>query len=273
MTLSPSDNARLDALVTDFKANAVPFAMATVVRTLNSTSAKPGGKALIDQEGAILVGWVGGGCARGAVSKAARRAIAEGQPQFISLRPQELLDTDGLKAGDRRDGVQFERNGCPSKGTMDIFVEPVLPLPHLVVFGSGLVATALAQLGGQFDFKVAQLAPDEGGHLHNAPQSYIVVATQGSGDAVALSHAMGMSHHYVSFVGSKKKFAALTEKLVSTLPALAAPLAQVYAPAGLHINAITPEEIALSVLAQITQIRRGQSPGRVPIADRDGAAL
>lgn len=73
------------------KAKGVPFAMATVVRTVNATSAKPGGKALLDLDGKILMGWVGGGCARGAVGKAAREAIKTGEPQFISLRPQELL--------------------------------------------------------------------------------------------------------------------------------------------------------------------------------------
>lgn len=272
MTLSGSDNARLEAQIKDFKAKSVPFAMATVVRTLNSTSAKPGGKALIDQSGEILMGWVGGGCARSAVSKAARQAIASGDPQFISLRPQELLESDGLTAGESRDGVQFERNGCPSKGTMDIFVEPVLPLPTLTIFGAGLVAKALEPLGEQFDFQVTIIDPKDTSSASTSgstatdsdetSDNYIVVATQGSGDLAALRSAMTINASYVSFVGSRKKFAVLADKLVAEAPTLSGQIEKVHAPAGLPINAITPEEIALSILAQITQIRRAQLPGR-----------
>lgn len=266
MILSGSDNACLEMQIKNLKAKAVPFAMATVVRALNSTSAKPGGKALLDQDGKILAGWVGGGCARSAVGKAARRAISIGEPQFISLRPQELLDSDGLAAGESRDSVQFERNGCPSKGTIDIFVEPVLPLPTLKIYGAGLVANALARLGKQFDFNIVLADPNDdvlqSSNSNTNTDSFIVVATQGTGDLAALRNAVSLNATYVSFVGSTKKFAALVNKLVTESPDLTEPLKKVHAPAGLAINAITSEEIALSILAQITRTRRAQSGGR-----------
>ena len=245
------------------KAKGVPFAMATVVRTVNATSAKPGGKALLDLDGKILMGWIGGGCARGAVGKAAREAIKTGEPQFISLRPQELLETEGLVAGEIRDGVRFSRNGCPSKGTMDVFVEPVLPLPELVICGTGLVALALADLGARFDFKVMVHAAEAVESHADVTQGFdfethdfVVVATQGQGDKDALRAAVSKDRRYVSFVGSSKKFDTLAAKLVAENPDIERSLAQVKAPAGLDINAITPDEIAMSILAEITQLRR-----------------
>lgn len=263
MTLSQSEHDRLEAEKDRLKAEGAPFAMATIVRTVDATSAKPGGKALLDGNGKILAGWVGGGCARGAVGRAAREAIASGEPQLISLRPQELLDTEGLTPGETRDGVQFARNGCPSKGTMDIFVEPVLPLPELVICGTGLVARALADLASRFDYKVvlhAANASEIGGDAIEGfdfdTSDYIVVATQGQGDKLALRAAVSNRRAYVSFVGSKQKFATLAEKIISEDASLGTALRAVRAPAGLDINAITPAEIAMSILAEITQVRR-----------------
>ena len=260
MTLSRSDLARLEAWMKVLKDKGEPFAMATVVRTLDATSAKPGGKALLDREGNLLAGWVGGGCARGAVGRAAREAIAEGAPQLISLRPQDLLDEAGLAAGETRGGIHFARNGCPSRGTMDIFVEPVLPLPVLTVCGAGPVAQALADMGARFDFDVRRHAEGgEGGATDGfqlAPAAFTVVATQGKGDSPALRAAVSVRSGHVFFVGSRRKFDTLAQRLRTQEPVLADRLDRVSAPAGLDIGAITPEEIALSILAQITCLRR-----------------
>ncbi|MEP4194384.1 MAG: XdhC/CoxI family protein [Aliishimia sp.] len=269
MTLSQSDHALMEAKMGELKTKGMPFAMATVVRTVDATSAKPGGKALLDRDGKILVGWVGGGCARGAIGKAARAAIETGDPQLISLRPQELLETEGVNAGDIRDGVQFARNGCPSKGTMDVFVEPVLPLPKMVICGTGLVAMALADLATRFDFKVhvhAAQSTDLEAHVTPGfefePRDFVVVATQGQGDTDALRAAVSGDCEYVSFVGSTRKFQTLVGKLVAESPALEPALNKVRAPAGLDINAITPNEIAMSILAEITQFRRANVSGQ-----------
>ena len=263
MTLSLSEHTRLEAEMQLLKAKGVPFAMATVVRTVAATSAKPGGKALLDLDGKILIGWVGGGCARGAVGNAAREAIKTGEPQFISLRPQELLESEGVVAGELRDGVRFNRNGCPSKGTMDVFVEPVLPLPEIVICGTGLVAMALAELATHFDFKVLAHAVAKTDLNAKVTQgfdfdtyNFVVVATQGNGDCEALRAAVSGGCGYVSFVGSQRKFDAIAAKLVAENPSLEPNLKKVNAPAGLSINAITPDEIALSILAEITQLRR-----------------
>lgn len=277
MKMSRSELVRLEAEIQSLKDQGVPFAMATVVRTVNSTSATPGGTAILDRDGKILMGWVGGGCARGAVGKAAREAIASRTPQFVSLRPQELLDTEGLEAGETREGVRYARNGCPSKGTMDIFVEPVFPLPELVIFGAGLVAAALAELSERFDFHRILVVPDpsqidplSADEILSAAEfadrpvcpDFLVIATQGTGDLDALRMAAKGDAPYISFVGSTKKFAALAAKLKAEDAGLRSRLDQIAAPAGLHINAITPEEIALSILSQITQIRRERDGSR-----------
>lgn len=252
------------------RARGEAFAIATVVRTIAATSAKPGGKALLAKDGTFLEGWIGGGCARGAVSKAAREAIASSRPQLISLRSEELLAAEGLAPGEERDGIRFARNGCPSKGSMDIFIEPVLPLPRLIVLGSSPVAAALAELAGRFDFHRSLCAPgtdpaslpeveqfqdsfalDTGGPAAR----FVVVATQGKGDEAALRAAVASGASYIAFVGSRRKFATLAAKLAEG-GVDAAVLKAVIAPAGLDIHAITAEEIALSILAQIVTRRR-----------------
>ncbi len=227
MTLSRSDHARLEAEMQALKAKGVPFAMATVVRTVDATSAKPGGKALLDRDGKIVLGWIGGGCARGAVGKAAREAIATGAPQLISLHPQELLEAERLTAGDLREGVRFARNGCPSKGTMDVFVEPVLPLPEMVICGTGLVAMALASLAKRFGYAVSVHANDgveKGADVTPgfdiSTRDFVVVATQGQGDREALRAAVTAGASYVCFVGSAKKFETLAARLIADDPAL-----------------------------------------------------
>lgn len=283
MTLSARAQTHLDGAIARLRAEGAAFAIATVVRTVDATSAKPGSRALLDAGGAFLEGWVGSGCARGAVSKAAREAIAAGKPQFLSLRPEDLLKDGGVAAGETRDGVRFARNGCPSKGSMDIFVEPVLPLPRLVICGAGPVAAALAALAGRFDYHRVLCAPgtdraalpetegwQDGYALDTdgAANRYVVIATQGRGDEAALRAVLASGARHVSFVGSRRKFAALADRLERDGIGRAL-LDAVAAPAGLDIGSITPDEIALSILAEIVAVqRRGQRPAA---ADRNPA--
>lgn len=233
------------------------FAVATIVRTAGTTAAKPGAKALMREDGTILDGWLGGGCVRGAIKTATLRAYETGQPQFISVSPEEELAQKGVSAGDSVDGIQFARNGCPSKGTIDIFIEPHMPEPDLLIFGDSPVATKLTELAGQFGWAVGAGAADA--PLPPRVQGrgrYLVIATQGQGDLTALKIGLADSADYVAFVGSSKKYAALSEKLVDA-GVEAAQIASVHAPAGLDIGAVTPSEIALSILAELTQVKRG----------------
>src|SRR5215831_2306654 len=106
-------------VVAQMKAAERAFVLATVVRTVS--------------DGTVMAGWIGGGCARGAVLKAARDALEDGEPRMVSVRPENLLAELGVKPGESREGVRFAANLCPSEGAMDVFVEPVLPHPSLVI--------------------------------------------------------------------------------------------------------------------------------------------
>ena len=146
-------------LVAQLKAAEEAFVLATVVRTVSVTAAKAGAKAIIRPDGTIVAGWIGGGCARGAVLKAARDALADGEPRMVSVQPENLLAELGVKPGENRDGVRFAENMCPSKGTMDVFVEPVLPHPSLVILGVSPVALSLATQARQLGYHVTLAAP------------------------------------------------------------------------------------------------------------------
>ncbi|PJI85372.1 xanthine dehydrogenase accessory factor [Yoonia maricola] len=237
--------------VQKLRAKDEPFAFATIVRTAGSTAAKPGAKALLSADGTILQGWLGGGCTKSAVKRAALEALQNRTPQLVSVAPEELLAEKGIAAGDEVDGTRFARNGCPSRGTVDIFIEPCLPTPQLVVMGASPVAQALGALAPQFHWAVTASASAAKPHQ----QRFIVVATQGQGDLDALKAALAAEPDYVAFVGSRRKYAALADKL-ATAGVDAAKIAAVQAPAGLDLGAVTPEEIALSILAQLVQERR-----------------
>jgi xanthine dehydrogenase accessory factor len=252
------------------RAEGAAFAVATVVRTASFTAAKAGAKAVIRADGSIEAGWIGGGCARAAVLSAARAAIADGRPRLVSVQPMDVLEAEGVRPGAARDGREFERNMCPSQGSMDVFVEPVLPRPEMLVCGATPVAVALADLARRFGYAVRVAAPENEQHRFVEPDSrltayafeelppaerYIVVATQGRGDEAALGAVLAVAARSVSFVGSRKKIAAIREALAKR-GVDAARLAAVRAPAGLPIGAVTPDEIALSILAEITAARR-----------------
>ena len=237
------------------RAEGTPYALATVVRAMGSSSALPGAKAVVSAEGEILEGWMGGGCARGAIGRAARIAVSRNDPVFVALRPDEELEAQGVEPCETRDGMIYERNGCASKGSLDIYVEPYVPSPDLVVLGEGPVAAALAALAGPLDFRLREDPPRQAGRPGRGA-AFVVVATQGRGDAAALEAALAAEPAYLAFVGSHRKAAALKQKLAAKgHPAEA--LDRVVAPAGLPIGAATPEEIALSILAQIVATRRG----------------
>lgn len=257
-------------LVSQMKASQECFALATVVRTVSVTAAKAGAKAIIKPDGTIIAGWIGGGCARGAVLKAAKESMIDGQPRLVSVQPEDLLLDLGVKPGDDRDGIKFFKNACPSKGTMDIFIEPVLPRPVLSVLGASPVALALSTLGRQFGYHVVLSAPAQdfveapvADQVHDGfrvdevstGDLFVVVSTQGKGDEAALKTALSAKSAYVGFVGSNRKITVLRQKLADA--GIANELAaHVKAPAGLDLGAITPEEIALSILAEITAVRR-----------------
>lgn len=249
-----------------------PYVLATVVRTISVTAAKAGAKAVVDPNGEIVAGWIGGGCARVAVVKAAKAAFEDGETRLISIQPADLLAERGVEPGDEREGVHFARNMCPSQGTMDIFIEPVLPRPDLVVFGASPVALALAVQAPAIGFAVTVCGPadeldmfpvgatrvtglSKEGRGPGKADTYIIVSTQGRGDLAALEEAFKVPAGHIGFVGSRRKLGALKVKLKDKGVA-PEDLERIKGPAGLDLGAITPEEIALSILAELLMLRR-----------------
>jgi xanthine dehydrogenase accessory factor len=208
-------------LVAQMKAADKAFVLATVVRTVSVTAAKAGAKAIIRPDGSIVAGWIGGGCVRGAVLRAAREALADGEPRMVSVRPENLLAELGVKPGDDREGIRFASNLCPSKGTMDVFVEPVLPHPSLVILGASPVAISLATQARQLGYHVTVAAPAadistapdadmlidgfELGNVHQAKR-FIVVSTQGKGDEAALRTAVATQAGSVARKAGRGRF-------------------------------------------------------------------
>jgi len=236
------------------------FCVATVLRTADATSAKAGGKAAITRDGQIL-GHLGGACVQRAVRSSAHEALASGAPQMIRVKPSKKV----VNMTDP-DGVQTFRSGCPSGGTVDLLVEPYRHAPRLVIFGGSLIATALAAHGALAGFRVClsddaetsdaytRFAPDKTADLGIEARDFVVVASQGQGDSVALKAALETGATRVSMVASRRKADTLSAKLIAQgMDPLQ--VARLKSPAGLDIHAIDPHEIALSILAEIVMWR------------------
>jgi xanthine dehydrogenase accessory factor len=228
-----------------------PFAMATVVRCERPTSVKPGAKAIVHGDGR-LSGWIGGACAEPTVVREALAALRDGQPRLISLVGE------GGRSPGRTEGVLQYPMMCHSGGTLEIYVEPFLPKPTLVLIGQGPVLETLASLGRATQFDVIALdigALDRSGLPALTPSTFVVVATHGTSDEEALARVLASDAGWVSLVASRRRAATVVESLKQR-GISPERLGALKAPAGLDIGAVTPEEIAVSIMAEVVQLRR-----------------
>ena len=253
----------LIALAAELQRAGEPFALATVVRCEAPTSAKPGAKALIRADGRVQ-GWVGGACAEPVVVREALEALRDGKPRLVGLYG------DGGRIPGRTEGLLEYGMTCHSGGTLEIYVEPYLPKPMLVLVGHGPVIETLAALGRAADFAVATLTPDSlPAELERRPlagAASIVVATHADADEDVLDRILRTDASYVSLVASRRRAAVILERLEQRgVPAERR--GRLKAPAGLDIGAVTPEEIAVSILAEIIQYRRSDKTAR-PDSDK-----
>jgi xanthine dehydrogenase accessory factor len=244
-------------------------ALVTVVSTEGSTPQKAGAKMVVYADGRI-VGTIGGGCLEAEMTNRARQSIGTRRVQMASydLTPDQAGE-DGLVCG----------------GRMQVFIEPILGTPTLCLFGAGHVAQPLARMAKAVGFRV-EVADDRvkfasrdrfpeadlivvddfvsaAGKMTLGPNTYAVVVTRGhKGDGDALAATVGRGLRFVGLLGSKPKvvhiFSALEERGVSRED-----LAEVHSPLGLEIGAATPEEIAVSILAEMIAVRRGVDPAQV----------
>ena len=239
----------------------VSFAVATVIKITGSVSAKPGAKSIINAQGETVFGWVGGGCAESAVREAALECLKDRQTCIVPLD----LDDEVL-------GV-----GMPCGGTMEVYVEPFLPRPELLIVGHGRIAEVLAELGHTLHFSVTVndagatresfphaerlvTSDPDYSQLEVSPNSYVVVVTQHKGDQHSIKKALEGNSAYIGLVASTKRSRLVFEYLLDE-GVKAGELQRVHAPCGLDLGGTTPEEIALSVISEIVQRRRGGSGG------------
>lgn len=246
-----------------------PFVLATVVRAHAPTSAKAGAKAIITGDGA-LTGWVGGSCTQPTVIRESLKAMQDGKPRFLRLGPPDTLTGGGP-------GIIEVPLTCISGGTLEIYLDPNLPLPQLFVIGHLPVVEALVELGKTMNYAVTVMGEDvtsdhfpnadrvlalDLDHLSLSPQSFVVVASHGNYDEPALEAVLKTDAGYVALVASHKRGEAVLEYLRGS-GFSEAELTRLKCPAGLDFGAVTPEEIALSIMAEIIQIRRkGQQPAQ-----------
>ena len=224
----------------DLRAREEPFVLATVVAYKSPQSAKPGSKAIIKPDGS-MIGWIGGGCVQPIVLREAKQALQTGNPKLLTISPDEPRDD--------WKGVQSFRMTCEGGGSLEIYLEPFLPKPQLVVVGTSPVAEIVAQLGTLLDFKVVT----DTDQINES--SYVVVATMGNRDEEGLLAVIGTRPKYLGLVASKKKSEALFEYVRET-GASDEDIAVITCPAGIEIGGETLPEIALSVMAEIVRVRR-----------------
>jgi xanthine dehydrogenase accessory factor len=240
-----------------------PFVVATVVRAESPTSAKAGDKAIITQRG-LIDGWVGGSCAEPTVLEEAKAALEDGECRLIQISPT----ADPSAA---RQGMKLYPMTCYSGGTLEIYIEPHVSLPVLLVFGNSPVARALGELGRVMNYRVTNVdlterPPLPGNVIQDLEQLerlgpgpiYAVVATHGMFDEQALARAVGLRPHYLGLVASPRRAAGVKSTLLGQgVDALE--LERLRTPAGVEIGARTAEEIALSIMAEIVKVRRQAS--------------
>jgi xanthine dehydrogenase accessory factor len=238
------------------------------VAVARPTSAKPGARGIVHPDGRIE-GWVGGSCAQPIVIKEALRALVDGQPRLLRIAKEAPADSR------RADGIVDYLMTCHSGGTLEIYVEPQLPDPALWVVGTTPIAAALVELGAASGFAVtladplasAEAFPSAGrvvtstdlAALDPDRSPFVVVASQGGWDEEALASVLRRDVGYVGLVASPTRAAAVREYLAGEgIPPER--VAALRAPAGLDIGAETAPEVALSILAELVQVRRNRAP-------------
>jgi xanthine dehydrogenase accessory factor len=246
---------RLDILM-EMRSKGEPYAVATVVETVGSVSAKTGSKAVISHKGMVIGGWVGGGCAESTCCDAALESIKSGQTSIIEIN----LDDEMLGAG------------MPCGGNMRVYIEPVMLKPTLWIMGHGRVAESLCLLGDLVGLQVVVNDPiADLDHFPNASHiitddilyeqllpaedDFVVIATQHKGDHESMKQALSSKASYIGLVASRKR-SRLVLEYIQQEGFTASNIERIMTPSGLDLGARTPEEIALCVIAEIVMVRR-----------------
>lgn len=242
-------SAELDLRATQLRRQGIPFVRARVVLAEKPTSAKAGDEAIIHADGSIE-GFVGGTCAESTVRAQSLMLLDSRQPLLLRITP---TDEQSVGTVDRSPaaGTRTVHNPCLSGGTLEIFLDPVVPPPLVQVHGAGPIAGALRRLVVELGYRAGDVDPaDTGGALA------VIVASHGRQEVEMLASALDARVPYVALVASRKRAAGVLADLTTARPDLAgAPSERVRSPAGLDIGARTASEIALSILAEVVSVK------------------
>ena len=261
-------------LAADLAGRSEAFALATVVRREPPSSARVGDTAIVTPGGEFH-GWLGGSCTRPTVIREALAALADGAPRLIGI----VRDADSMPS--TRTGLALFPMACHSGGSVEIYIEPLLPARRLLIFGVSPTAQALARLATVLGYRVEAVDPEASetlfpdvsrlvtgdasieppGSRQDAARCFAVVATLGQRDEEAAWAASRLQPAYLGVVASRKRFGQI-RKTLAARGATPEQLDRITNPAGLDIGAETPEEIALSILAEITRHGRTRRPAR-----------
>ena len=247
------------------------FCIATVISTSGSTAAVVGTKAVITTDGE-LHGFIGGGCVTGAVKRNALACLENGKPKLIRVAPEDQQDIKNMPHG-----MEVFISHCPSRGTADFFLEPICATQRLFICGASPIAQSLVNFGKDLGHKVIIIAPkDDRAKITGANQYYdqydfeqwgltdkdsIIIATQGKQDKLALTATLHAAAGYKGMICSHKKLKNLKQKALDDSSLDAALFASLYAPAGLEIGAVSPEEIALAIIGEMVAHHRKPKAG------------
>jgi xanthine dehydrogenase accessory factor len=233
-----------------------PFALATVVWRQGPSSSQQGSRAIITAAGELR-GWIGGACAEPAVLREAREVISSGVPRLL------LLGEPGQFGGAVPDGMRVVPIACQSEGALEVYVEPVVPAPHLVVVGRSPMAQALDNMASALGWRTALVPGEEFTSADASERSMVVVATQGHGDEEALEQAVRARPAYLGLVGSRRRGAAVLGYLAER-GLDPEQLGRVRVPAGLDLGRTKHQEIAVAILAELVQLRASGGVARRP---------
>jgi len=254
------DGWQVMAQAAELEQRGEPFALATVVWRQGPSSSRLGARAIITTSGEVR-GWIGGACAEPSVIRQAQQVISDGQPRLL------LLGTTDQFGDAIPEGMTVVPIACQSEGALEVYIEPVLPVPHLVVVGRSPMAHTLAELAQVLGWRAERLESTDFTAAAVGERSMVVVATQGHGDEESLEQAVAARPAYIGLVGSRKRGAAVLGYLAERgVPQ--DQLDQVKVPAGLDLGKTAHTEIAVSILAELVQLR---ASGQIAASDTSPA--
>ena len=236
------------------------FALATVVWRQGPSSSKQGSRAIITTDGQ-LHGWIGGACAEPVVIREAKQVIADGHARLLLLGSPDQFGTTVPE------GMTVVPISCQSEGALEVYIEPVLPVPHLVIVGGSPMAHSLAAMAGALGWCTDLYSPQDFTAGHADERSMIIVATQGHADEDMIERAVAMRPAYLGLVASHRR----GEAVLGYLADRGVPkdqLDRVHAPAGLDLGKTTHEEMAVAILAELVQLRASGALAVVPAPRR-----